>query len=86
MFCERGLGIADGFEVLSFDFLVDFPSIDGNGLGRLDADAHIVTIDTLDDQHNIIADLDCFVDFSRKCKHRVGLFYGCLNGFVDEDV
>lgn len=46
---ERGLGIADRFEVLGFDFLVDFPSIDGDGFRRFDTDAHIVTINTLYD-------------------------------------
>jgi len=70
---ERGLGIADRFEVLSFDFLVDFPSIDGDGFGRLDTDTHIVTINTLYDQDDVVTDLDRFVDFSGKCKHRSGL-------------
>ena len=70
---ERGLGISDGFEVLGFDFLVDFAPINRDGLGRFDADAHIVAIDTLNDQNNVVADLDRFVDFSRKCKHRSGL-------------
>ena len=67
---ERGLGIADGLEILSFDFLVDFAPVDWYGLGRFDTDAHIVTINTLNDQDNVVADLDRFVDFSRKCKHR----------------
>ena len=70
---ERGLGIADGFEVLGFDFLVDFASVDWDGLGRLDTDAHIVAIDTLYDQNDIVANLNRFVDFSGKCKHRSGL-------------
>jgi len=70
---ERGLGFADGFEVLGFDFLVDFPSIDGDGFRRLDTDAHIVAIDTLYDQDDVVTDLDRFVDFSGKCKHRSGL-------------
>jgi hypothetical protein len=70
---ERGLGIADGFEVLGFDFLVDFASVDRNGFGSFDTDAHIVAIDTLYDQNDIIANLNRFVDFSGKCKHRSGL-------------
>ena len=70
---ERGLGIADRFEVLGFDFLVDFPSIDGDGFRRLDTDAHIVTVNTLYDQDYVVTDLDRFVDFSGKCKHRSGL-------------
>ena len=70
---KRSLGIADGFEVLSFDFLVNLTSINGDTLGRLDADTDVVTIDTLNDEHNIVTDLDRFVDFSRKCKHRSGL-------------
>ena len=70
---ERGLGIADGFEVLGFDLLVDFASVDRNGFGSIDPDAHVVAIDTLYDQNDVIANLDCFVDFSGKCKHRSGL-------------
>ena len=70
---ERGMGIADRFKVLSFDFLVDFPSIDGDGFRRFDTDAHIVTINTLYDQDDVVTDLDRFVDFSGKCKHRSGL-------------
>ena len=70
---ERGLGISDGFEVLGFDFLVDFAPINRDGLGRFDTDAHIVAVDALNDQNNVVADLDRFVDFSRKCKHRSGL-------------
>lgn len=70
---QRGLGIADGFEVLGFDFLVDFAPVNRNGLGRFDTDAHIVAVDALNDQNNVVADLDRFVDFSRKCKHRSGL-------------
>lgn len=70
---ERGLGIADGFEVLGFDFLVDFPPVNRDCLGRFDTDAHIVAIDTLYDQDDVVTDLDRFVDFSRKCKHRSGL-------------
>ncbi len=70
LFGERGLGIADGFEVLGFDFLVDFAPVNRDCLGCFDTDAHIVAIDTLDDQNDIVTDLDRFVDFSRKCKHR----------------
>lgn len=70
---QRGLGIADGFEVLGFDFLVDFAPVNGDGFGRFDTDAHIVAVDALNDQNNVVADLDRFVDFSRKCKHRSGL-------------
>jgi len=70
---KRGLGISDGFEVLGFDFLVNFASVDWDGLGSFDTDAHIVAIDTLYDQNDIIANLDRFVDFSGKCKHRSGL-------------
>jgi hypothetical protein len=70
---ERGLGIADGFEVLGFDFLVNFASVDRDGFGSIDTDAHIVAIDTLYDQDDVVTDLDRFVDFSGKCKHRSGL-------------
>ena len=70
---ERGLRIADGFEVLGFDFLVNFTSVDRNGFWSLDTDAHIVAIDTLYDQNDVIANLNRFVDFSGKCKHRSGL-------------
>lgn len=70
---ERGLRISDGFEVLGFDFLVDFASVDRDGFGSFNTDAHIVTIDTLYDQNDIIANLNRFVDFSGKCKHRSGL-------------
>lgn len=70
---ERGLGIADGFEVLGFDFLVDFAPVDRDGLGRFDTDAHIVAINSFDDQNNVVTDLDRFVDFAGKGKHRSGL-------------
>ncbi len=70
---KRGLGIADGFEVLGFDFLVDFAPVNRDGLGRFDTDAHIVAVNTLYDQDDVVTDLDRFVDFSRKCKHRSGL-------------
>ncbi len=70
MLCERSLGITDGLEVLSFDFLVDFASVDGNGLGSFNSDPHIVTIDTLNDENNIVSNLNRFVNFSGKSKHR----------------
>lgn len=70
---ERGLGIADRFEVLGFDFLVDFAPVNRNGFWRFDTDAHVVAIDAFYDQNDIVTDLDRFIDFSGKCKHRSGL-------------
>lgn len=76
---QGGLRVANGFEVLRFDFLVNFTAVDGNTFGRLDADPNHIAIDPLDDQNDIIADLDRLVDFAGKGEHG-----GESGGFIDQ--
>jgi hypothetical protein len=56
--------------ILPLDRLIDFPAMDGNFAGGLDADADLVASNVHNRHHDLITDHDAFVPQSRKNKHR----------------